>query len=188
MDSLFKFNNGKATISDHVRNIWYYSNLIDKYGDNTAVKLFTVFQYMADLNPGTNPYVNVAENEKLETIIRTVCPELDISIDWDDCEITECIELTRKLFETPTYRKYLASKVMLDKLTYEMHYTHVDLSKEAGNSGEIKKAYELFAIVKEETKKLYQEYLDEQEGMMQVKGRGKQLMNRRQGGKSIELE
>lgn len=188
MDSLFKFVNGKATITEIARSIWYYSNLIDKYSEEEAVKLFTVFQYMADMNPATNAFVNIGESEKLETIIRSVCPELDISIDWDDIEITEAIELTRKMFETASYRKYLASKTMLDKITYELQYTHIDLSKEAGNSGEIKKAYELFSMVKEETKKLYEEFLEEQKGMVHVKGRGQQVQNRNPGGKSKELE
>lgn len=188
MDSLFKFVNGKATITDHARNIWYYDNLIDKYGEEVAVKLFTIFQYMADLNPATNPYVNVSEEEKLEVIIRSICPELDISIDWDDVEITECIELTRKLFETVTYRKFLASKILLDKITYEIEHVNVVLDKEGGNSAEIDKAYKLFEIVNEQTKKLFQEYLDEQVGMVQVKGQGKQIRNRNEGGKLKELE
>jgi len=188
MDSLFKFVNGKATISEHTRNIWYYANLIDKYGEEVCCNIFTIFQYTADLNPATNPFVNVSEEEKLETIIRSVAPELDISIDWDDVEITECIELTRKLFSTVTYRKYLASKILCDKITYEIEHAVVVLDKEGGNSAELKKAYELFDMVNDQTKKLFQEYLDEQEGMVQVKGQGKQIKNRNEGGKLKELE
>lgn len=187
MDSLYNFINGKATISDHSRNIWYLSNLIDKYGDDDALKLFTVFQYVVDLRP-TNPFANVAEHEKLETVIRSVCPELSISIDWDDIEITECVELTRKLFETSSYRNYLASKILADKINYKIEHTYVDLTKEGGNSGEIKKGYDLFTSVTEQTKKIYQEFLDEQPGTVQIKGRGKQLINRNPGGKSKELE
>lgn len=188
MDSLFKMVNGKATITDHARAIWYYSNLIDRYGEQEAVKLFTVFQYTADLNKGTNPYAEISEHEKLETIIRTICPELDISIDWDDFEITECIELTRKLFETPSYRKYLASKILVDKLVYQMEHTYVDLSKDSGNSSQIKTGYDLFKIVNEETNKMYEAYLSEQEGLVQVRGEGKQRINRNPGGKLKELE
>lgn len=187
MDSLFNFVNGKATISEHIRNIWYYNNLIDKYGEDDACKMFTVFQYMVDLRP-TNPFSGIAENEKLETILRSVCPELSISIDWDDTEMIEAIQLTKKLFETPTYRKYLASKTLVDKINYQIEHTHVDLSKEGGNSGEINKAYALFSSLREETKKLYQEFLDEQPGTVHVKGRGKQLTNRNPGGKAKELE
>ena len=187
MDSLYNFVKGKATISEFARNIWYLSNLMDKYGEEDALKLFTVFQYAVDLRP-TNAYANVAEHEKLETIIRSVCPELSISIDWDDIEITECIELTRKLFQTAGYRNYLASKTLADKINYKIEHTYVDLTKEGGNSGEIKKAYDLFTSVTEQTKKIYQEFLDEQPGTMQVKGRGTQLINRNVGGKSKELE
>ena len=188
MDSLFRIQNGKATITDHTRTIWYYDNLIEKYGEDDAVKLFTVFQFMADLIRGTNPFAEVSEEKKLETIIRSVCPEMHISIDWDDSEITECIELTRELFNTPSYRKYLASKVLVDKLTYELETTHVDLTKEGGNSSQLKAAYDLFKIVKEETDKMYEAYLSEQEGMVQVRGEGNKRMNRNPGGKSKELE
>jgi len=187
IDNLFNFVNNRATISDHVRNIWYYNNIIEKYGEEDACKIFTVFQYMADLRP-TNVYHNIAEQEKLETILRTVCPELSISIDWDDIEMTEAIELTRKLFETPKYRNYLASKTLADKINYQIHTTYVDVSKESGNSGEIKKAYDLFTMVTEQTKKIYQEFLDEQPGMVKVKGRGQQIVNRNAGGKSKELD
>ena len=188
MQSLFNIVNERATISDHVRNIWYYQNLIDKYGEDTALKLFTVFQYLVDLSPKTNPFCNVAEHEKQEVIIRAICPELDISIDWDDPEITECIELTRKLFETPRYRNYLASKILADRINEKIKSTYVDLTKIDGNTGEIKKGYDLFTSVTEQTDKIYKEYIDEQEiGMIQVRGGDKQLPGRNLG-KSQNLD
>lgn len=185
---LFKFKDGEAYITDHARSIWLYNDFITRLGEKTAVKLFKVFHYMADMSLD-NPFREVSEMEKLETIVRGVCPELSLEdIDWNDYTILDAVEYTRKCYETASYRKYLASKTVSDKITDKLNTTYVDVSKESGNSGEIKKALDLFTMLNENTKKLYQEYLDEI-GTIQVKGQGKRSANsRKSGGKSKELE
>lgn len=185
---LLDFRDGEAHITDHTKGTWVYNTFIKELGDEIAVKLFKVFHYMADMSL-ENPYRNISELEKLETLVRAYCPELPIEkVDWNSWEINEAIEFTRKAYETASYRKYLASKNLADKITYQIHTTYVDVSKESGNSGEIKKAYDLLTIVNEQTKKLYEEYLDEI-GTIQVKGQGKKSSNSRKvGGKSKELE
>lgn len=186
--ALFQFRDGEAYITDHARSIWLYEDFIIKFGEKVAVKIFRVFHYMADMSLD-NPFRNFDETEKLEVIVRGTCPDLVIlGVDWNNYNILDAIEFTRKSYETPSYRKYLASKTVVDKLTNKLNTTYVDLSKESGNSGEIKKAYELFTVLNEQTKKLHEEYLDEI-GTIQVKGQGKKSANtRKSGGKSKELE
>jgi hypothetical protein len=185
---LYKFKDGQAYITEHARSIWIYNDFIVRLGEDVAIKLFKVFHYMADLSL-ENPFREINEGEKLEVVIRGVCPDLSHKlVDWNDFCITDAIEYTRKCYETASYRKYLASKTLVDKITNKIHDTYVDVSKESGNSGEIKKAYELLTILNEQTKKLYEEYLDEI-GTIQVKGQGKKAANNRKtGGKSKELE
>lgn len=188
MHPLFKFNDGLAYITDHARATWIYNEFIETHGEKIAVKLFIVFHYMADMSMD-NPYRNVNEVEKLEVIVRAICPELELEkVDWNDYAILEAIEFTRKTYETASYRKYLASKTIVDKLTTKLNTTYVDLSKESGNSGEIKKAYDLFTILNEQTKKLHQEYLDEI-GTVQIKGQGRRSNeDMENGGKLEELD
>lgn len=184
--NLFDIKNGVARITNHCHTIWYLKDIIDMYGEANAVKIFIIFQYMADMNPDSNPFANVNEVEKIEVIIRAVCPELSISIDWDDELILECIELTRKLFETPTYRTYLASKRLIDKFTVQLDSVSISLYKDDGNVGEIKKGYEMYEVVKEGAKRAFKEF--EQENG-KVIGRGGRTVNSRNiGGKSKELE
>lgn len=184
--NLFSVKNGKATITDHCYTNTYYSNIIKIYGESDAVKIFTVFQYMADLNPETNPYANVSEIEKLEVIIRACAHDLPLTVDWDDELLQEGIELTRKLFETPTYRAYLSIKGMRDKLTEEMNIVDISMYKEDGNVGEVKKALEVYEIINESARKAYSEF-ESENGSVQRKG-GRKAVTRTIGGKAVELE
>ena len=167
---IFGIVNGKPKITDHTRTLWLYKDIIDKYGENIACKIFIIYHYMADMSLD-NPFKDISELEKLETIIRAVAPEITLEVDWNDLTILEGIEFTRKLYETGTYRIYLASKTLLDKLTYQIQTTYVNLSKEFGNSGEIDKAYKVFETTSEKTKKMYSDYLEEQ-GTIRVRGQG----------------
>jgi len=183
---LFDIKNGRATITEHCYTNAYYSEIIKTYGEFNAVKIFTVFQYMADLNPETNPYANLSEIEKQEVIIRSTCPDLPLSIDWDDEVIQEGIELTRKLFETGAYRAYLAIKGLRDKLTEAIQEAQVSVYKEDGNVGELNKALQMYETINESTKKAFSEF-EAENGTVQRKG-GRKAVTRTIGGKAVELE
>lgn len=183
---LFDIKNGKATITDHCYTIGYYNDIIKKYGEDIAVKIFTVFQYMSDLNPETNPFANISEIEKLEVVVRSCAPDLPLHIDWDDEIIQEGMELTRKMFETGTYRAYLAIKGMRDKLTQEMELVSISMYKEDGNVGEVKKALEVYETINESTRKAFSEF-EAENGSVQRKG-GRKAITRTIGGKAVELD
>lgn len=184
--NLFAVSNGKATITDHCYTNVYLKNIIDKYGKENAVKIFTVFQYMADLDSDTNPYANISEIEKLEVIIRACAPNLPIDIDWNDEEMEEGIELTRKMFETGGYRAYLAIKTLRDKLTEAIQEAQVSVYKEDGNVNELNKALAMYETINEATKKAYIEF-EAENGSVQRKG-GRKAVTRTIGGRAKELE
>ena len=185
--SLFQIVNGKAVITDHVKNIWLLSNMIDTYGEQTALKIFKVLDYMADLTE-SNPFKDVSEIGKLEFIVSSVCPETAIDVDWNSDEMIDAVELVRKLYETPSYRHYLANKILSDKLTDAIRYTYVDTSKELGNASQIEKTNIVFEKTRELTKKIYNEFLEEQ-NVVQIQGKGKVARTSRIiGGKSKDLE
>lgn len=183
---LFDVKNGRATITDHCYTNVYLNDIIKTYGESDAVKIFTVFQYMADLNPETNPYANLSEIEKQEVVIRATCPDLPLSVDWDDETIQEGIELTRKLFETGAYRAYLAIKTLRDKLTDAIQDAQVSVYKEDGNVGELNKALTMYETINESTRKAFSEF-EAENGSVQRKG-GRKAITRTIGGKANELE
>lgn len=187
MECLFKIKEGRATITDNTRTIWLYQDIIEKYGEQVATKVFMILHYMADMSLD-NPFKDVSELDKLEFIITQIAPETSLDVDWNSVEMIDAIELTRKLYETNSYRHYLANKLLLDKLTDAIRFTTVDTSKVFGNAAQIEKTNIVFEKTRETAKKIYEEFLDEQ-GTVQIRGQGKQSANiRMNGGKSKELE
>lgn len=183
---LFDIKNGEARLTEHCYSIEYYKTIIDTFGESIAVKIFTVFQYMADLNPDTNPFANVSEVEKLEVIVRAVCPDLPLEIDWNDTLLEEGIELTRKCYETGSYRGYLAQKTLRDKVIYTIQNTSVSASKDDGNTSELDRLLKVLDTVSESTKKAFSEF-ESENGSIQRKG-GRKAVTRTIGGKAVELE
>lgn len=184
--NLFDVKDGKASITDHCYTNAHYKNIIDTYGEKDAVKIFTVLQYMADLNPNTNPYANLSEEEKLETIIRNCAFNLPLTVDWISEELTEAIEVTRKLFETGSYRAYLSIKTLRDRLTKTIETAQTSVSRDDGNMGELQKAMAMFEAMNESAKKAYSMF-EEEAGSVQRKG-GRKAVTRTPGGKAVELE
>lgn len=183
---LWDIKNGNVIISEHCFTNWYLKDIIDRYGNAVAVKIFTVLQYMSDLNPETNPYSEIREDEKLEFIVRNVCPELPLEVDWDDDVIQEAILSVKQMYETKTYRTYLASKKLIDKLTSELETVNVSLRKEDGNIGEINKAYVTFETLREGAKKAFAEF-EKENNMVQTRGKGSTI-RKKNGGKEEELD
>jgi hypothetical protein len=185
-NKLFDIKDGKATITNHCYTISYLKDIIDTYGEKIAVKIFTVFQYMSDLNPETNPLANIAEDEKLETVVRACASDLPLTIDWNDDIFVEGIELTRKLFETPTYRAYLSVKTLRDNMIKTLGNAHTSVSKDDGNTAELTRGLSMLETLNEAAKKAYSEF-EAENGSVQRKG-GRKAVTRTIGGKAIELE
>lgn len=183
---LFDIINGKARMTEHCYTIKDFKKIIDTYGESVATDIFTVFHYMTDLNPDTNPFANVAEYEKLETIIRAVCPDLPIEIDWNDDIFEEGIELTRTMYATGTYRAYLAIKTLRDRLTKTIETAQTSVSRDDGNMGELQKALAMFETMNESARKAFSEF-EAENGLVQRKG-GRKAVTRTIGGKAIELD
>lgn len=153
---LFNIEGEVATPTDLCYHIPYLKDVIDEYGSN-AIKIFRFYHYMWDLNPNTNPFVNLLEEEKIEVISRQICPEIDI----DAPLIREGLELVGKLYETELYRVYKGFKQAIDKIAIEIKYVKVSLYKEDGNSAEIDRAVKLYDNLKTRLKEAYQELMDE---------------------------
>lgn len=170
MVKLFHIDKEVAHISEYCYTNYLLKDIIDKYGKTIAVKIFTVFHFMCDLS-SDNPYSNISESEKLEFIIRNICPELPLEVDWDDEMITEALDSCRKIYETPSYRAYLATKSLIDKYIDKINAVEISLEKDDGNSAEVKKAIEILESIKQIAKKQFSD-LEEENGKQSAKGGG----------------
>lgn len=186
VSKLFDIIEGRARATEHCYTIEDFKTIIDTFGEDTASKIFTVFHYMADLNPDTNPFANASEVGKLELIISKTCPNLPIEIDWNDEIFEEGIELTRTLYATGSYRSYLAQKTLRDKVIYTVENAPVSASKDDGNTSELDRLLKVLDTVSESTRKAFSEF-EAENGSVQRKG-GRKAITRTIGGKAIELE
>lgn len=186
VSKLYDIINGEAKITNHCYSVDLLKTIIDTFGEYNAAKIFTVFHYMADLNPDTNPFANTSEVDKLETVVRYVCPNLPIEIDWNDDIFEEGIEFTRTCYETGSYRGYLANKTLRDKLVNTIQTATVSVSKEDGNISELDRALKMLDTVNESTRKAFSEF-EAENGSVQRKG-GRKAVTRTIGGKAIELD
>ena len=165
-------NKGNASFTKHVKDIWYFQHIRDTYGDQNALKLFQIFDKCYDLNPQTNVFANLPENKKFETILRSTYPELEVTVDLEDDVIIQAIDLVEELYETEKYRAHKAIKIAYNRVIDELKFTHVSLSKEDGNMGEINKALSAFDDLNKKLSSSYKE-LEEEMNMIQVRGDGK---------------
>jgi hypothetical protein len=182
---LWDLVDGKVKISSHCHTIEDFKTIIDTFGEATATKIFTVYQYMADLNPDTNPFANISEVGKLEFIVSKTCPKLPVEIDWNDDIFQEGIETTRTCYSTGSYRGYLAQKTLRDKVIYAVQNAPVSASKDDGNTSELDRLLKVLDSVTESTRKAFSEFEAEQ-GLVQRKG-GRRAVTRTIGGKATEL-
>lgn len=176
---LFDIQERGIVPTEHCYSIGYLKDIIEEYGPN-AGKIFAYYHYMWDLNPDTNPFADLPEEEKVEVIVRNICPEIDI----DDPLIQEGLELVGKLYETPNYRIFKGFKIVMDKLAKELYYVNISLNKEDGNISQIKLANITYKELNEGYKEARAAYIEEL-GSIQARGGGKRSYD---AGKSKELD
>ena len=162
---------GEPKITKHVKDIWYLNHIVETYGELVALKLFKIFDFVYNLNPQENPFANLPEDNKFETVLRSTYPELEMEIDLNDQVIESALDLVGELYETNNYRAYKAIKIAYEKIIKELEYTHISLNKEDGNMAEINKALSAFEDLKKKLSSSYKE-LEEEMQMKQVRGGG----------------
>ena len=176
---------GKAKITSHCKNIWYLNDIINRYGADTALKLFQVFDKCYDLNPNTNIFANIPESTKLETVLRATYPDIDKVVDIHDEVIEQAFDLIGELYTTPKYEAYKVIKTAYEKISTEVKFAKVDLSKEEGNVKQFEVAIKLLEDLGPKLDKAFEE-LEKEQGSIRYHG-NKQRNDRRVGGKSQEL-
>lgn len=177
---------GKAKITPHVKTIWYLQYIVDKYGKDDALKLFKIFDMVYNLNPQENPFANLPEENKYETVLRSTYPELERSVDLEDEIIEQALDLVGELYETPKYRAFKVIKKTHEKILKQLEFTPISLTKDEANMGEITKALNAFEELNKKMAISYKDYEDEME-VIRLKG-GRESTDRRINGKEKELD
>ena len=170
--NIFSFDkSGKAKITKHVKDIWYLSAIVEKYGESNALKLFRIFDFVHNLNPEENPFANIAEENKYETVLRSTYPELETLIDLEDDLIEQALDLVGELYETPKYNAYKVIKTTYEKLRKELQFVDISLRKEDSNISEIIKAMNEFENLNKKQNESYKE-LEEEMNLSRARGDG----------------
>lgn len=177
---------GKTKITKHVKDIWYLQAIVDKYGETNALKIFKVFDNVHNLNYQINPFANLEDDKKFETVLRSTYPELELTVDLEDDLIMQALDLVEDLYSTEAYRGYQVIKTTYNKLNNKIKFSNLSIDKDTGNMGELQKALSLLPELKKQMKTAYSE-LEEEMDVIKFRG-GKTTNDRRVGGKETELE
>ncbi len=156
MIRLFDIVNNKVVPSEHCYTMLCYKDIIDAYPEDHT-KIFAYLFYLSCPNPDLNPFFDVPEVDKEELIRREVGGDFDS----DDDLISNALEVTKKLYETPTVRAYMGIKTMLDRLAKYMETTEIEHGRD-GNITALINAASKFEAIRQSFKGTLRDLQEEQ--------------------------
>lgn len=162
MIRLFDVQNKKVVPSEHCYTLKFLKDIMELYPED-YMKIYQYLFYMSCPDPDLNPFFDVPEMDKEELIFQ----ELDAEFSVEDEEISRALELTRKLYETPTVRAYEGIKSMLDKIAKYMKDSAIIDGRDGNGSFILRAAKDFFDI-----RKSYKDTLNDLKEEQQSKVRG----------------
>jgi hypothetical protein len=159
---LFDIKNNKVVPTEHCYTLKFLKDIMDEYPDE-YMKIYAYLFYMSCPNPDLNPFFNAVEHEKEELILQ----EVDADFTVEDELIIHALKMSKKLYETPTYRAYMGIKAMLDRLARYMETTQIEHGRD-GNITALINAAAKFQQIRESFKGAYKDLAEEQQS--QVRG------------------
>lgn len=157
MIRLFDVVNNKVVPSEHCYTMLCYKDIMDAYPEDHT-KIFAYLFYLSCPNPDLNPFFDVPEVDKEELIRR----EVGGNFDSDDDLISNALEVTKKLYETPTVRAYMGIKTMLDRLAKYMETTEIEHGRD-GNITALINAASKFEAIRQSFKGTLRDLQEEQQ-------------------------
>lgn len=128
----------------HCYGLKFLKVIMDKYPKD-HIDVYKYIFYMTCPDPVNNPYFNMNEIIREETIIR----DNDMQFDTEEPEILIAIAKCTKLYETPTVRLENTIRGVLDNMN-EWMATSKFTSGRDGNVSEILKAAKEFKVLRDE--------------------------------------
>ena len=156
MIRLFDIVNNKVVPTEHCYTMLCYKDIIDGYPKDHP-NIFAYLFYLSCPSPDLNPFFDVPEVDKEELIRR----EVGGNFDSDDDVIQNALEVTKKLYETPTVRAYMGIKTMLDRLARYMETTEIEHGRD-GNITALINAASKFEAIRQSFKGTLRDLQEEQ--------------------------
>jgi hypothetical protein len=157
MVRIFDIQNGKVVPSEHCYTMKCYSDIIDQYPED-HLNILAYVHYLTCPNPDLNPFFDVPETDKEEMIRNEVAGDFDS----EDDMIQYAINVTKKLYETPTLRAYMGIKAMLDRLARYMESTDIEHGRD-GNITALINAAAKFEAIRQSFKGTLRDLQEEQQ-------------------------
>lgn len=156
MIKLLEIENKTVKPTEHCHTINWLKVIMDKWPED-AVKIYAYIFYLACPSE-ENPYFNLPEQDKEETIIQ----DLGIEFSLEEDEIINAINNAIKLYETPTLRAYMGIKMALDNMAEYMGSTTITGGRD-GNIAQIRQVAKDFDAIRQSYKGVAKDLEAEQE-------------------------
>jgi hypothetical protein len=156
MIELFTVENGVIVPTVHCHTITYLKTIMDNYPDN-YLKVYMYLFYMTCPNSKFNPYFNMPEEEKEETILN----DIDADFSTEDDMIILAKDKCEQLYETPTMRAYKGISRMMERLAKYMSDTEISHGRD-GNLTSIINAAAKYDGIRNSFKGIAKDLQDEQ--------------------------
>lgn len=156
---LFDVQNGKVIPSEHCYTIGWLKDIMDEYEENKEyLKVYMYMFYMTYPNPDTNPYFNMPNEDKEDTILH----DIRAGFSPEDPLVREGVIRLAVMYGTPISRAYDGIAGMLDKLALFMSTTNITTGRD-GNMSSIVQAAKNYQQIRESFKGAYKDLQEEQE-------------------------
>lgn len=158
MIRLFDIQNKKVVPTSHCYTIGGLKDVIDTYGEEEALKVFSYIFYMTCPNPAENPFFDVPEIDKEDVVLQEISP---FNFGLEDSAVLYAKDLCERLFETPSVRAYKGIKGMLDKVAKYMEVTELTDGRD-GNLTAITNVAKNFDQIRLSYKGILKDLIEEQ--------------------------
>lgn len=163
---ILEYENGRITVTAEAYIIPEIKAIIDKY-DMKAEPYLAYVVYMSSPN---SPYINVPNDEKVETIVYDIIQSLG-DFDIEDPLLEKAVDKLKSLYTSTMVRKYEAAKILHDKFTKYMREKEITEGKD-GNMTELMRILERLGSEMKSFKDLEKQVEEE----LKTKMRGKNVM------------
>ena len=160
MINLFELVDEKVVPSVHCTTLRFLRDIRKNHPDN-YLRIYEYLFYMTCPNQKLNPYFNMDEGEREESILE----ELTIDFDLEEKDIQEALKKCEAMYETPSMRAVRGAKAMLDRLTSYLETAIIDGSAQKGNGAFINNTMKNLSLYRKAYSEAVKD-LDEEQGRL----------------------
>lgn len=160
MIRLFDIQDKTIIPTEHCYTLKTMKAVMEEYED--YMKAYLYIFYMTCPNPDLNPFFDLPELFREETVLKELG---EVSFSLEDDVIIKAKEFMQSLYETPTLRLYLGFKNAVDKLGQYLNDIEFTDGKD-GNLTQIVNAAAKFDAIRSSYKGVYKDLMEEQKSVV----------------------